>query len=298
MDPVEMTCPACACRDTAFTHVETHRAKAQRDTVNYGIYACDACGTQFADPPKAAEPEWYVAIGEYYGWRWEFDELIEDLPLVSDGKSRLNLLEVGCGEGLLLERLAPRHSVQGLETNVKAARVGAQKGINIDPVTIEAFRSTYTGPALDVICFFHVIEHLEKPDAFLKDAAALLKADGSIVLSTPNPDRFWLGVQREVWDYPPHHLIRFSKQGLNILLARCGFKVIRQLDEPAPSNVQRTIRDWLYTRLSLPKVVKGLLKLPITYILSPLAHYYASRLAPNSTGGSLYIIAKSMKHEQ
>jgi len=67
-----------------------------------------------------------------------------------------------------------------------------------------------------------------------------LACGGYICLSTPNAD----SVLSRIWgkitgaDYPPHHLFRWSKKALEVLLARCGFKVVtRVTNQPAITDL-------------------------------------------------------------
>ena len=89
----------------------------------------------------------------------------------------------------------------------------------------------------DVITFFEVLEHQDKPREFLEMVKGLLKEGGYIAGSVPNRERLFAEIDwkdRFHWDYPPHHFLRFSKPSLEKALNFAGFKDIEvyKLDLP------------------------------------------------------------------
>jgi len=100
-------------------------------------------------------------------------------------------LDVGCGTGFLLERLAERgwsgvgvdlspesvaHASRRLEAIGAADRLSARVGSAYEPPD---------GP-FDLIALTDVLEHLEDPRACLRALRARLAPDGLVVVSTPN----------------------------------------------------------------------------------------------------------------
>jgi len=87
----------------------------------------------------------------------------------------------------------------------------------------------------DVITFFEVLEHQDKPREFLRMVRELLKEGGYIAGSVPNRERlFAKDVDWKYFhgDYPPHHFLRFSKECLEKVLDLTGFSEadVRRLD--------------------------------------------------------------------
>jgi SAM-dependent methyltransferase len=89
----------------------------------------------------------------------------------------------------------------------------------------------------DVITFFEVLEHQDKPREFLEMVKGLLKEGGYIAGSVPNIERLFVEMDWKNyfhWDYPPHHFLRFSKSSLEKALNFSGFKDVEvyKLDFP------------------------------------------------------------------
>lgn len=91
------------------------------------------------------------------------------------------VLEIGCGNGYLLHRLA------GLGANVLGLEPGehGQAKYNV-PVVKDFFPSTQiTGP-FDVIVMFGVLEHVEQPVNFIEQVFALLARAGKVFIGVPD----------------------------------------------------------------------------------------------------------------
>ncbi|MFQ5856389.1 MAG: class I SAM-dependent methyltransferase [Anaerolineae bacterium] len=116
------------------------------------------------------------------------------------------VLEIGCGDGALLGRLAKAgKAVVGVdadETGLRLAREMFERhGLKGD---FYADLARVEGSKFDAVILAEVIEHLENPDGVLAGAARRLSAGGRLVLTTPirllerSPDahhvhEFWPG---------------------------------------------------------------------------------------------------------
>ena len=128
---------------------------------------------------------------------------------------------------------------------------------------------------------------------FLSDLKALLSWSGVIVFSVPNPDRYAVSLEGKWWDYPPHHLTRFSKQGLLLLLERAGFEVVSSIDRPTDESDVALAWKFLYKKVATPRRVRQALKWPLSLALTPIEKMCVDR----STGQDLYVVARPRMQE-
>ena len=98
-------------------------------------------------------------------------------------------LDVGCGAGLVAEPLARMGAaVTGIDAaaaNIAAARAhGAVLGIDYRAASVEELAAT--GASYDLVTCLEVVEHVADRTSFLAALRTLVRADGLLVMSTPN----------------------------------------------------------------------------------------------------------------
>ena len=130
-------------------------------------------------------------------------------------------LDIGCGEGAMLEVLARRGwQPWGLELNPAMAQQGREKGLSVAVGSVEAPRSEGLPRAFDLILMNHLVEHLRNPVAAVCTAAGWLTPAGRLVLETPlTPDHDNID-----------HLYCFGAASLEILLSGAGLTPQRWYD--------------------------------------------------------------------
>ena len=106
----------------------------------------------------------------------------------------LDLLDVGCGGGLISEPMARLGArVTGLdagERNIEVARLHAKRScLAIDYRCGTAEELAETATRFDIVLALEIIEHVADTSLFMNSLARLLKPDGLLVLSTLN--RTW-----------------------------------------------------------------------------------------------------------
>ena len=128
----------------------------------------------------------------------EFKPLHEINPLrldYIDRRAQLNgkqVLDVGCGGGILAESMALRGaSVTGIdmgEAPLAVARLHQhESGVQVDyqRSTAEAFASTHPAK-FDIVTCMEMLEHVPDPSSVIQACARLVKPGGHIFLSTIN----------------------------------------------------------------------------------------------------------------
>jgi 2-polyprenyl-6-hydroxyphenyl methylase/3-demethylubiquinone-9 3-methyltransferase len=103
----------------------------------------------------------------------------------------LDVLDVGCGGGLLCEPLARLGAtVTGIDlvpAHLEVARAHAQAaGLELSYREIAAEQLAAEGAGFDLVCAMEVVEHVADVRGFLSTCATLVRPGGALVLATLN----------------------------------------------------------------------------------------------------------------
>jgi len=103
----------------------------------------------------------------------------------------LNILDIGCGGGLLSEPMARLGATvvgaDAAERNIPVARLHAeQSGLAIDYRHTTAEALAEAGERFDVVLAMEIVEHVADPQGFVTTCHDLLKPGGLMVMSTLN----------------------------------------------------------------------------------------------------------------
>ncbi len=138
------------------------------------------------------------------------------------------LLDVGCAYGFLIEEAKQRnYRAIGLDVSPYALSQAPSAGCAL--VLADARDIPLGDHSADVITLFDVIEHLPNPGACLDESARLLKPEGLLVLTTPDPLFFHRSESTHFCERPPSYWIR--------MLSDRGFQVQFRFSE-VPFNFQ------------------------------------------------------------
>ncbi len=104
----------------------------------------------------------------------------------------LRLLDIGCGGGLLAEPMARLgFTVTGVDASARNIAVAslhaAEAGVSVDyrNMTVEELLEEDAG-GFDVVLNMEVVEHVNDPGRFLRDASRLMKPGGVMIVATLN----------------------------------------------------------------------------------------------------------------
>ncbi len=154
------------------------------------------------------------------------------LPNSEKPIKNLNILDIGCGGGLLSEPLARLGgNVTGIdasEKNINAAKIHSEKNdlkINYFCSSPENF---VTKEKFDVVLNMEIVEHVEDVNFFIKKSADFLKKDGLMFIATLNRTLKsyifailgaeyilrWLPIGTHDWNkfLTPDEVLKFGKQ--------------------------------------------------------------------------------------
>jgi SAM-dependent methyltransferase len=225
-----LNCPICKVEVEASSFKEVYTSPYNNQ--EYKRYECPNCDVHWWEPLKII-PEFYEneALGGYIdiheGVGTKLGENHKAFFKHYPSNVRGKLLDVGCGDGSLLRYAKEQgFEVWGIDFDKKSVE-NAKRNLGIDTIFAMSLEEFYEyakekNLKFDVITFFEVLEHQDKPREFLEMVKGLLKEGGYIAGSVPNRERLFVEIDH--LDYPPHHFLRFSKFSLEKALNFSGFK--------------------------------------------------------------------------
>lgn len=179
------------------------------DLINYDIYKCKVCTYEFAYPFTEGSNKFYTWITKqkkYYPYiRWEYKKVLNYI----NENNISSVMDIGCGDGNFLKYVKDNNSIInlfGIDTTENSIKNCKNKGlINTYCETVESFINK-NSKKFEVVCLFHVLEHISKPYEFIVQLKELLEKNGKIFISTPySPmdfEYYWF----DILNKPPHHM--------------------------------------------------------------------------------------------
>jgi SAM-dependent methyltransferase len=125
------------------------------------------------------------------------------------------VLDAGCGAGYGSAHLAEvARRVVGLDRSVEAIAEARRDyaGPNVEFVEGDLLALPFDAHSFDVVCAFEAIEHLSEPATFLREAARVLRPDGTLLASTPRVARTTLEPDN------PFHRVELSAGDFEMLV--------------------------------------------------------------------------------
>jgi SAM-dependent methyltransferase len=135
-------------------------------------------------------------------------------------------LEVGCGDGFMLDVLRRRGwQVVGTERTDAAASY-ARSVLGLEVIT-GGLQALPPESRFDLIILFQVLEHVPDTLATLRQCAQLLKPEGILVIGVPNLNSWQARLCGAQWLHldVPRHLWHFSPSSLSVALKTADLRV-------------------------------------------------------------------------
>jgi 2-polyprenyl-3-methyl-5-hydroxy-6-metoxy-1,4-benzoquinol methylase len=156
--------------------------------------------------------------------QWRESILIQVEIIQRNLPPKASILEIGCGEGILLHQLAlGGFNVYGIEPGINASARARESGLNV--ITGHFPEDSPPGP-FDAIILSHVLEHLESPAEILQD---LLTRNPRVLvfLVQTNFQGVIPRLRKKQWYAwaPEQHFWHFSNKGIKYLARNHGYEV-------------------------------------------------------------------------
>ena len=210
-------------------------------TRTFGLVRCGSCGCYRIDPPPISrDDEAATFYTRYYDGSnghgsarpaaprrtSRFWQVARQEPSLEQAGGEA--ADIGCGEGHLCHelRLAGWPTVIGLD--VSRARIERARKLYPDGEFYDRSIDETGVPAasLDLVVMDNVIEHLPQPVVMLRTLRRYLKAEGRIVVITPNMTSGHFRLLGRLWtpELAPHaHIYLFTPASMRLVLANAGF---------------------------------------------------------------------------
>lgn len=200
---------------------------------------CAGCETvyaaEYADPSEVYV-EGYLCADTEFGIDISHPRFQRYLAGVGADRARLieritggrgRLLDVGCGSGEFAAAARDHgFDVQAVEPESSGAEVAHSRGLDVRTAMLED--AGLPERSYDVVCAFHVLEHLPDSRAFLRSLARFTKPGGHVVIEVPNFGSVLRRRSGVDWVHlrPLEHLIYHSPETLERCLWRSGLEPV------------------------------------------------------------------------
>lgn len=260
LSPVAATCPVCGSENGQRLYsvneaeAASHYVSKQEDPERHealrrhigglwksetcDLVRCTRCGLTFADPYTAGDATFYTLAYQrtsYPEWKWEFQITRDTIEHLQIGK--FHLLEVGAGNGAFVKRVAPsltpKNHVLTTEFSEYGARAISAYGISCRGEDFRALSDPTLAGRFDVVCFFQVLEHLDRLDTVFGQINWFTKRAAHVFFAVPNDRIIEFNEQHGgLLDMPPNHIGRWTREAFSIFGQRHGWRLAAHEIEP------------------------------------------------------------------
>jgi len=203
----------------------------------FDVGYCHTCKLHITSPAPRYDELGRFYPSSYYGSGQRFNPIVEMLLnnlysyraiQIENKHEPGKVLDVGCGRGLLLDKLRRRGwEPQGTELSEEAATF-ARKRLGLPVTTKELKECEFPDSEFDLVILWHVLEHVRSPKAMLMEINRILKPGGILLVAVPNFSSWEARLGGPAWFHldVPRHLNHFTTKSLRRSLKEAGLSVV------------------------------------------------------------------------
>ncbi len=239
----DMKCRLCSNENTYFLFEgEDIHGRQILSNEKFSIYECNRCGAVFTD--ITVDNQYYdkYYLKDYYEENFH-SVLVKkffDLLLVFNHWHRYKIikkfrgignkiLEIGCGKGGFLHWLPDDFEKYAVEVNKDACAFIREnyRDITVSNSFIDDSFSC-AKDKFDIIIMWHVFEHVNDPDNFVKNISRLLSRDGVLIFDVPNRGSLGFSWTKAKWFHldTPRHLFHYAYKTVKNLFEKYGMQIV------------------------------------------------------------------------
>ncbi len=212
---------------------------------------------------KQAYHDYYENAGDHNfhipRYRWTVDIFIP-------GVAGKRILEIGCGEGGCIQLLRDKNDVAGIDASESGVKECWNRQVPATLVDVSTQRLPFAPESFDIVICLETFEHLANPQHAIDEIGRVLKAQGRLICSIPNPR---IG-------HPYLYPGLFTFRNFGRFLEQNGFQVRRVVPWGwAPRHTVLPVAlQW--SRVASSRYVAGIIRRGLHYLLrsSRLFPYY------------------------
>ena len=133
---------------------------------------------------------------------------------------RLQILDIGCGTGAMLDELVPFGHVVGADYAPEALQFCVTRGVGADLARADVRRLPFADASFDVVTAMDIVEHIDDDKAAACEIFRVLRPGGRLLVTVPAFPSLW-----SEHDEALHHYRRYTVPRLKDLFQRVGLAV-------------------------------------------------------------------------
>ncbi len=192
---------------------------------------CQECKFVFKEGNKTIYENLQEESYEIYNFdrSIEIAEIISIIRIYYKDLSNLNLIEIGCGTGILLHGLQ-QHGIHvyGYEPSYIASEIAKNK-FRLDKVINSYFIKNEFNVEPHVFLLYDVIEHLDNANELLIRIRSTMTRKSILIIKSGNPSSLNAKLFPAKWIYfsSDQHIAFYSKKSLKIVAKGAGLDLVR-----------------------------------------------------------------------